>query len=166
MGVAFTIVPSDLTEYLDHARPVEEIAIELALGKARAVAEQHPGAIVIGADTIVLHDGKQLGKPKNKAEARKTLHTLAGGKNQVCTGLAVLCPELQFEAVQAVTSSVILSPPMRRLSKPTSPAVTGTTKPVRTPYKAAPLRLSPVSKGHTTTSSVYPQKRWRIFCAN
>lgn len=110
MGVNFTVVPSRFEEHLDHDRPVEEVAIELALGKARDVAKQYPEAIVIGADTIVLIDGKQLGKPKDEAEARETLYHLAGKTNQVCTGLTVICQALEFELVEAVTSGVYFKP--------------------------------------------------------
>lgn len=107
MGVDFAVIPSKFEENLDHARSVEEVAVELALGKAHDVAKKHPQAIVIGADTIVLIDGKQLGKPKDKADARKTLLHLAGRTNIVCTGLAVVCLDLDKETTCAVSSSVL-----------------------------------------------------------
>ncbi len=106
MGVTFSVVPSRFKETLDHNRPVDEVAVELALGKAREVSKMHPKAIVIGADTIVFFDGKQLGKPKDEAEARKILFHLAGGSNVVCTGLAVVCLELGLETTSAVSSNV------------------------------------------------------------
>jgi septum formation protein len=62
MGLDFTVVPSDFEEYLDDSRPVEDIAMELGAGKARAVAEKYPEAIVIGSDTIVTIGEVQLGK--------------------------------------------------------------------------------------------------------
>ena len=110
MGVTFSVIPSQFEENLDHSRPVDEVAIELALGKAREVSKKHPKAIVIGADTIVLIDGKQLGKPKDEAEARATLHNLAGRTNIVCTGMAVLCQELNLETTCAVSSNVFFKP--------------------------------------------------------
>lgn len=106
MGVRFTVIPSNFEEHLDHSRPVTDVAIELALGKANEIAQQHPKAIVIGADTIVVIKDRQLGKPEDEAEARQTLHELAGNKHQVCTGLAVLCRDLQFELVESVLSEV------------------------------------------------------------
>lgn len=90
MGAPFTVIPSKFEENLDSTRPVEEVAIELALGKARTIAAQYPQNIVIGADTIVLIDGIQLGKPADKEDARRTLQQLAGRMNMVATGLAVL----------------------------------------------------------------------------
>lgn len=106
MGVQFSIIPSDYCEQLDYARPVEEVAIELALGKARAVARQHPDALVIGSDTIVLADGKQLGKPRDEAEARRVLKELAGKVNIVATGLAVICESKGLEITEVVSSKV------------------------------------------------------------
>jgi septum formation protein len=90
MGVDFTIVPSDFDEYLDDDRSPDDIATELALGKAMAVAQQHPEAIVIGSDTIVTIDGQQLGKPENDEDAHRILKMLSGKTNYISTGLAVL----------------------------------------------------------------------------
>lgn len=69
--------------------PVEG-ATRLALRKARVVAEEHPGEIVIGADTVV-HDGtRDLGKPANATEAAAMLRALRGRKHRVVTGVAVI----------------------------------------------------------------------------
>lgn len=62
MGVQFTTIPSSYDEHLDESRNIEDVAIELSLGKALDVAKNHPDAYVIGSDTIVGIDGKQLGK--------------------------------------------------------------------------------------------------------
>ena len=110
MGLTFAVIPSQFEERLDHSRPVEEVAIELALGKARDVAKDHLGAIVIGADTIVYIDGKQLGKPKDEADARAILHSLAGRMNVVSTGLAIICKQLNVELTEAVSSNVFFKP--------------------------------------------------------
>ena len=110
MGLVFTVIPSDYDEQLDHDRHVEEVAIELALGKARAVAQKHPAAVVVGSDTIVFVDGKQLGKPKDEAEARETLRQLAGKVNVVSTGLAVVCEEDSLIITEVVSSEVLFKP--------------------------------------------------------
>jgi septum formation protein len=66
----------------------------LALAKARHVAERakHAGrnAIVIGADTVVLAQGKILGKPLDVKEARRMLRLLSGRTHQVLTGLTLI----------------------------------------------------------------------------
>jgi septum formation protein len=61
-----------------------------AEAKARSVAAEHPGAVVIGADTIVVVDGAVLGKPAGEAEAEEMLATIAGRDHLVYTGVAVV----------------------------------------------------------------------------
>lgn len=110
MELVFSVIPSNFEENLDHSRPVEEVAIELALGKAEDVAKDYPEAIVIGADTIVVIDGRQLGKPKDEAEARRTLELLAGRVNTVATGIAVIQKQSDAVLTVAVASKVYFKP--------------------------------------------------------
>lgn len=63
----------------------------LAYYKARAVADQYKEDIVLGADTIVVHDGNILGKPRDEQEARAILTTHFAGRNEVITGVSILC---------------------------------------------------------------------------
>lgn len=107
MGLTFSVIPSNFEEHLDHNRNVNEVAIEIALGKAHDVARQHPEAIVIGADTIVVVDGTQLGKPKDETEARRTLMLLAGRKHVVATGIAVVYVHRNIEMTAIVQSNVV-----------------------------------------------------------
>jgi septum formation protein len=60
-----------------------------AQGKATAVARQRPGALVIGADTLVVLDGLALGKPRDAADAAAMLRRLGGRAHTVITGLAL-----------------------------------------------------------------------------
>jgi septum formation protein len=62
----------------------------LALDKARRVAAKRPGAVVIGADTVVVIRGTRLGKPAGPVEARAMLARLHGRTHQVWTGIAVV----------------------------------------------------------------------------
>lgn len=64
--------------------------MSLARQKAAAVARLHGDAIVIGADTIVVHEGRMLGKPGSREEAAETLRALSGQIHDVYTGVAVL----------------------------------------------------------------------------
>lgn len=91
MGVTFKAIPSQFDEKLDDTRPTEEVAIELAVGKAAQVAEEHPDCIVIGSDTIVTIDGSQLEKPRDAAESQLMLKRLGGTFNVVTTSLAIIC---------------------------------------------------------------------------
>ena len=90
MGVDFIAVPSNFDERLDDNRPAEEVAIELALGKANDVAQHYQESYVIGSDTIITIDGKQLAKPENAAQAQAMLKSLAGKVNYVTTSVAVI----------------------------------------------------------------------------
>ena len=91
MGLEFEAIPSNFDEKLDDKRTPEEVAIELAIGKASKIAEQFPDCIVIGSDTIVAIAGKQLEKPHDKAEAYKMLERLSGRHNDVTTSAVVMC---------------------------------------------------------------------------
>jgi septum formation protein len=111
VGLAdFDVIPSDFDEYVDHSRDVTEVVQELALGKARAVAEKYPDAWVIGGDTLVSFEGAQIGKPTSPADALSTLQKLAGNVHQVSTGIALVCKELGIERVEVETVDVHFRP--------------------------------------------------------
>lgn len=110
MGVEFKSIPSDFDEQLDDSRLPEEVATELALGKAMAVATLYPKAVVIGADTIVTVDGRQLEKPHDAAEAHDMLRRLSGKPNDVSTGLAVVRLADGVQLTGADTSRVFFKP--------------------------------------------------------
>ncbi|MBQ9941420.1 MAG: septum formation protein Maf [Christensenellaceae bacterium] len=69
------------------------IVRELAYKKAAAVAAENPDHWVIGSDTVVWCRGKLLGKPTDRADARRMMRLLAGGEHQVYTGICVISPE-------------------------------------------------------------------------
>jgi nucleoside triphosphate pyrophosphatase len=82
--------------------------IALALAKARAVAaEVAPGpALILGADTEVVLDGRLLGKPEDSAHAVRMLQTLRGRVHEVVTGLALVEAASGREETLSVTSRV------------------------------------------------------------
>lgn len=110
MGVTFQTIPSDFDEKLDDTRSPETVARELALGKAMAVAKQHPDSIVIGSDTIVTIDGAQLEKPRDTKEAHDMLRRLAGKPNEVSTGVAVVCVADNIQLLGVDTTKVFFRP--------------------------------------------------------
>ncbi|MFA6216934.1 MAG: Maf family nucleotide pyrophosphatase [Candidatus Omnitrophota bacterium] len=61
-----------------------------ALQKARAVAENVPGGVIVGADTLVVQGKRIFGKPKDLAGARVMLKQLSGKAQWIYTGLAVI----------------------------------------------------------------------------
>jgi septum formation protein len=108
MGVAFTAIPSDYEEHLDDARNVAEVAKELGLGKALDVARKYPDAIVIGSDTIVSMDGKQLGKPRDRAHALEMLEWLKGRRCAITTSLAVVCLAENTQIIEIEVSYIYM----------------------------------------------------------
>lgn len=94
---AFGLPWQSQTADVDETVPAEllpDLVVErLSIRKAHAVrrlGEARPGTVVIGSDTIVVLDGRILGKPNDREEAYRMLRLLAGRKHQVYTGLACL----------------------------------------------------------------------------
>ncbi len=89
---AFVVWPCDLAEPCRRSDRVSpgQWAQALAHFKARAVAEHHPGAWVLGADTLVSCGGRVLGKPRDLADARGMLEMQARQVGEVLTGLCLL----------------------------------------------------------------------------
>lgn len=110
MGVEFRVISSQFIEELDDTRSPEKVAKELALGKALAVAEKYPDSIVIGSDTIVTIEGRQLEKPHDEDEALDMIKSLAGKSHEVCTGLAVVCVSKGIQLVGADVTEVYFKP--------------------------------------------------------
>ena len=70
--------------------PVEAAVRMLALRKARAVAARHPEALVLGADQLAEVDGRALGKPGSREEARAQLGSLLGRSHRLLTAVALV----------------------------------------------------------------------------
>lgn len=84
----FEIIPAKGKEQADLSAPPEQIAQKLAADKCDEVFLSH-GGLVIGCDTIVVHGGKVLGKPKDRQDAYFTLKSLSGATHSVITGVCV-----------------------------------------------------------------------------
>ena len=87
--IPFTVRVADIDETMDPAAdPFSEVA-RVSREKALAVPRE-PEDVVIAADTIVVCQGRVLGKPRTKAEAVEMLTLLSGRDHQVMTGMTVL----------------------------------------------------------------------------
>ena len=84
----------------------QALAARLAAAKARAVAPRHPGAHVLGADTVVACGRRILPKTEAEAEVRACLKLLSGRRHRVITGLCILAPDGHARA-RLVTSVVV-----------------------------------------------------------
>lgn len=88
MGLPFTVRVAQVDETMENLPPEEAVAL-LSRKKAEA-ARETLDEIVIGADTIVVLDGKILGKPQDATDAFRMLKFLSGRRHQVMTGVTVL----------------------------------------------------------------------------
>ena len=90
IGLEFEVIPSDIDEDEISGDSPQQRALNAALAKAMDVARKVDDGIVIGADTIVLLEGKILGKPSSPEEAVRMLTLLSGKTHQVITGVALI----------------------------------------------------------------------------
>jgi len=88
LGLPFTVRAAEVDETLAPCPPEEAVAL-LSRKKAEA-ARETLDEVVIGADTIVVVDGKILGKPADATDAFRMLRQLSGRRHQVMTGVTVL----------------------------------------------------------------------------
>ncbi len=102
LGLDFQALPARVDESLRPGEPAQEAAQRLARLKARAVAQDRPGAAVLAADTLVVLGETILGKPQDLEDARRMLQTLSGAEHQVVTGYCLRHAGLE-QCAQAVS---------------------------------------------------------------
>lgn len=105
IGLSFEIASAHGEEIITKQQPAD-IVEELSLQKAKEVADRYvkehgsqKNTVVIGADTIVAHDGAIMGKPKDRADAVRMLSSLQGKVHQVYTGVTLIILKEQSRQV-------------------------------------------------------------------
>ena len=98
-GIPFTVEAAGITETIDHSAEITSEIKRLAEAKASAVFALHPDSIVIGSDTVVVINGKVMGKPKDRHEAAAMLHDLSDNVHQVITGLCIISADRKYTDV-------------------------------------------------------------------
>jgi nucleoside triphosphate pyrophosphatase len=94
-GVVCTVAAAKIDEAALRASMVsacpgaDQVAEALAQAKAEQVSREHPRALVIGCDQVLVHDGEILGKAANRAEAAVQLRRLIGQRHQLVSAVAV-----------------------------------------------------------------------------
>ena len=88
-GVPFTVRVADIDETMDFSAPAAEEVARVSRLKALAIPREDDD-VLIAADTIVVCQGRILGKPRDEAEAYAMLRLLSGRDHQVMTGVTVL----------------------------------------------------------------------------
>ncbi len=95
IGATFQVMPAKGEEVITKEQP-EQAVMELSRQKAEEIAEKIADGIadedvlVLGADTVVVYEGKILGKPKDESDARAMLSMLNGRTHSVFTGVTVI----------------------------------------------------------------------------
>ena len=87
----FVIRVADADETMNPNAPAAAEVARVSRLKAEAISRM-PEDIVVAADTIVVCDGRILGKPRDRQRAYEMLRLLSGKTHQVMTGLTVLAP--------------------------------------------------------------------------
>ena len=108
MGLNFQIVPSGVPEEPKPGEAAEEVVRRLSADKALAVASNVGQGFVIGADSMVVLEGKVMGKPSDAAEARLMLRQLRGTRHQVATGVTVVDAASGRYLTDSMTSNITL----------------------------------------------------------
>ena len=92
--IDYEVLVSDFDENVNENLKLEEQSKEIAFGKAKDIFEHTQGdRAIIGADTLVIADGKPFGKAKSREEAIQMLKELQGKSHFIYTSLAILIEE-------------------------------------------------------------------------
>lgn len=108
LGIPYESMSPDTDESLDSPLASDPPALATALASQKAAAARVAGAVgvVLAFDTIVVHEGRLFGKPRDLHDARRTLYELSGSVHEVVTGVAVLPSDSDAPHLFAVTTPV------------------------------------------------------------
>jgi len=90
LGLPFTTAAPEVDETRRPEEPPQVLVLRLAESKARAVAPEHPGALIIGSDQVACIDGQVIGKPGGRDAAIAQLQRASGKTLVFHTGLCLL----------------------------------------------------------------------------
>ncbi len=108
LGLPFEVVAPRYEERDDDGLSPVELVRAHAAGKARSVADEAAGRVVLGVDTAVVVGGRVLGKPADEREAGEMLALLSGRTHAVVSGVCLLGPG--WEAVEHEETLVAVRP--------------------------------------------------------
>lgn len=98
LGLPFEVCAPDVDETPLVGESPQALAQRLAMAKAEAVAQQHPGALVLGSDQVADLNGQPLGKPGDHLRARQQLLAMSGQWVVFHTAVALRCWDSGFGA--------------------------------------------------------------------
>jgi len=106
LGLAFTVVSSDIEEKLNpRLKPRGQVEL-LALQKAEAVAAKFEDAIIIGADTLVAYGDDVIGKPRDAQDAKRMLKKLSGRQHTIVTGFVLIDTQARRTIIKSMETKV------------------------------------------------------------
>ena len=107
LRIPFDCIPPEVDETPLANETPRDLALRLALAKAKAVAALQPDAVVIGSDQVADLNGEPLGKPGNFERAVLQLKAMRGQTVIFQTALAVVCQSTGFEQVDISAVRVV-----------------------------------------------------------
>lgn len=127
LGLEFQTIAPVFTEKLREGEEPREYVMRNSGGKASCVYEQKKKTdplnkesqkkiVIVGADTIVVHNNNILQKPKNKGEAWAMLRQLSGSSHRVLTGVSFLVADKNLEQQHLSTQVVVTNVLFKKLS--------------------------------------------------
>ncbi len=106
LQIPFETAAPDVDETPHSNELPKDLALRLALAKARAVAQKNPEAVVIGSDQVADLEGTPLGKPGNHTNAILQLQRMRGKTVVFQTALSVVCMATGFERTDLASVKV------------------------------------------------------------
>ncbi|HYA37323.1 MAG TPA: Maf family nucleotide pyrophosphatase [Candidatus Methylomirabilis sp.] len=95
LKIPFEVIAPDVDESPRSGETPEKLVERLAIEKARKIAGQIPGALVIGSDQVAVYDGQIVGKPHSHGKAAQQLRSASGKTVTLYTGLALVNADTQ-----------------------------------------------------------------------
>lgn len=90
LHLPFERIAPQFDELLSTDRPIVEEVLDFAVAKAQSVANNHPGSMVVGSDTMILINATKIGKPADRDDAKRILLLLSGRTHRIFTSVAIL----------------------------------------------------------------------------
>ena len=106
LGLDFKVVEARVEEIPAPGESPVEFVLRAACDKAAEISRLYPAAWILGADTVVVRDGRILGKPKDRQVALEVLLALSGRKHLVHTGFCLMNGGERVSACRVVTTEV------------------------------------------------------------
>ena len=109
LGLEFEVMAPGVDEVVQNGESPADFVQRAAIEKASEVAVNQPDAWVLGADTVVVHQGEILGKPADAGEAQRILMRLSGQMHRVFTGFCLRRQQDDLSVSRVIATEVYFS---------------------------------------------------------